>query len=97
MGASYKNEIRVWCDYGHIVIDRAFSKSEDYATKIQVFHNGVIVEEFTPGVDNHFINMIEYFRNILLTPNSEQGYDLLPQSRIMQRIRSNNNMTKRSS
>jgi dTDP-3,4-didehydro-2,6-dideoxy-alpha-D-glucose 3-reductase len=97
MGASYKNEIRVWCEYGHIVIDRAFSKSEDYATKIQVFHNGVIVEEFTPGVDNHFINMIEYFRdNILLTPNSEQDYDLMPQSRIMQKIRSNSNMAKGS-
>jgi predicted dehydrogenase len=97
MGGSYKNEIIIWCEKGHIVVDRAFSKPETYESKIRVKNNDKVIEEIASGEDNHFINMIEYFRdNIWLTPHSEQDYDLLPQSRIMQKIRSNSNMAKGS-
>jgi len=58
MGGSYKNEIIIWCEKGHIVVDRAFSKPETYESKIKITHNGKIVEEIISGKDNHFVKML---------------------------------------
>jgi predicted dehydrogenase len=87
MGASYKNEIRVWCEYGHIVIDRAFSKPEDYIAKIQVFHNGALAEERVSGKDNHFINILECFSSSIVDKSYNLEHTrLLRQSEIMRKI-----------
>ena len=67
MGGSYKNEITIWCEKGHIVVDRAFSKPETYESKIKITHNGKMVEEITSGKDNHFVKMLNsIFRGDLL-------------------------------
>ena len=59
MGGSYKNEITIWCEKGHIVVDRAFSKPETYESKIKITHNGKMTGEIASGKDNHFLNMFD--------------------------------------
>ena len=39
IGASYKNEIKIWCEFGYIVVNRAFSKPSEHEAKIEVFNN----------------------------------------------------------
>ena len=64
MGGSYKNEITIWCEKGHIVVDRAFSKPETYESKIRVKNNGKVIEEIASGEDNNFINMLKVLSNL---------------------------------
>jgi len=95
MGGSYKNELIIWCEKGHIVVDRVFSKPENYIAKIKVLHNGIVTEDLTSGVDNHFTNMFGFFVDkVLLTSYSEKSLNLFLQSKIMQEIRFNDNKVK---
>jgi dTDP-3,4-didehydro-2,6-dideoxy-alpha-D-glucose 3-reductase len=64
MGGSYKNEINIWFEKGHVIVDRAFSKPEAYESKIRVKNNGKVIEEIASGEDNHFINMLKVFSNL---------------------------------
>jgi NDP-hexose-3-ketoreductase len=80
IGGSYKNEIIIWCQHGHIIVDRAFSKAESFKTNITVTQNGDVVEEILSGIDNHFINMLD---NILVNDNSS----LLHQADFLEQVR----------
>ena len=88
MGGSYKNSINIWCENGHIVVDRAFSKPEDYEAKIEVSHNGRVVENITSGKDNHFVNILQEL-TVLVQNNqlNEQYRLLLNQAAVVQKIR----------
>jgi len=84
MGGSYKNEITIWCEKGHIVVDRAFSKPETYESQIKITHNGKMVEEITSGKDNHFVNMIQSFSATIWSRSFNSEYvALLAQSNIL--------------
>ena len=90
MGGSYKNEITIWCEKGHIVVDRAFSKPETYKSSIKISHNTETIEEISSGKDNHFINMLDKFFAII----DRGGYlmeesNILPQSTFLQKIKNN--------
>jgi dTDP-3,4-didehydro-2,6-dideoxy-alpha-D-glucose 3-reductase len=82
MGVSYKNEIIIWCENGHIVVNRAFSKPETYKSTIQIVHNGNIIEVVDTGYDNHFINMLDDF-NV-----NTKHFLLIEQARNISKIRS---------
>ena len=85
MGGSYKNEIIIWCEKGHIVVDRAFSKPENFNTCVKIFDNGKMVEIVNSGRDNHFINMLNDFdaRN----NHKEKNRFLFKQAEILSKIR----------
>jgi len=85
MGGSYKNEIIIWCERGHIVVDRAFSKPEYHNSCVKIFDNGRLIEIVNSGRDNHFINMLNDFdtRNSLKEKNSI----LFKQAEILSKIR----------
>ena len=88
MGGSYKNHIEIWCEQGHIIVSRAFSKPENYETEIHVMHNGKIIDKILSGLDNHFINMLQYFSTAILMKSFDSEYDiLLNQSKILDEIR----------
>jgi NDP-hexose-3-ketoreductase len=84
-GASYSNKIRIWCEEGHILCDRAFSKAPNYSSSIVIKQNGEVVENKDTGCDNHFVKLLSYFSNILLVGDYEQEYiELLEQSEIVE-------------
>jgi NDP-hexose-3-ketoreductase len=86
-GASYSNSISVWCENGIVLCDRAFSKSADYPSLITVEQNGSIVETIHSGSDNHFINMLVYFSESLVSKNHElELSELLKQSNVVNNI-----------
>lgn len=86
-GASYINQIRIWLEQAHIVVDRAFSKPETYQSNIVVYHNGKVEEEIISGTDNHFVNMFSYVNNIIMTSNFELEYqNVYDQVKIFQAI-----------
>ncbi len=88
MGGSYINNITIWCEKGHVIVDRAFSKPEGYKSKIQINHNGEIVEEVLSGEDNHFINMLEYLSSLIHHQQFDKQYKfLINQSKILQEVR----------
>ena len=87
MGGSYKNEITIWCEKGHIVVDRAFSKPETYESKIKITHNGKIVEEITSGKDNHFINMLKVFSGLSTGGLIKENTNVLFQSEVLSTIK----------
>ena len=90
MGVSYKNEIRVWCELGCILVSRSFSKTEDDQSRIEVFNNSRLVEEILIRLENHFVNMINSFLKYISLDKLDQQYDhILDQSFIMQKIRDN--------
>jgi predicted dehydrogenase len=78
MGGSYKNEITIWCEKGHMVVDRAFSKPETYESKINITHNGKMTGEIASGKDNHFLNMFD-----MLLVNIKSGIYLKGMSPIL--------------
>lgn len=71
-GGSYNNRIEIWCERAHLIVDRAFSKPPTFDSSIQVFNNGVLIENIELGPDNHFKNMFESFAEII---NSD-SYDM---------------------
>ncbi len=85
MGGSYKNEIIIWCEKGHIVVDRAFSKPEHLNSCVKIFDNGRLIEIVNSGRDNHFINMLNDFdtRN---SPKEKNSF-LFKQAEILSKIR----------
>lgn len=58
-GLSYKNDIEVWTQDQHILVERAFSKPADYRAKISRSKNGKLsVDSDVPC--NHFVQMFNY-------------------------------------
>jgi dTDP-3,4-didehydro-2,6-dideoxy-alpha-D-glucose 3-reductase len=89
-GASYLNEIKIWSEHGHVLVERAFSKPSSFDTKIIVTHNGKLVEEVISGHDNHFVNMFDYFAEIVMKKDFiPENNKLLSQALVMDKIRNN--------
>lgn len=83
-GGSYSNIIRLWCESGVIICDRAFSKSPEYLSDIVISQNGSIVETIETGCDNHFVNMLSHFRmQQTLGNNKKETLELLHQAKII--------------
>ena len=92
-GASYSNKIRIWCEQGHILCDRAFSKSPSYSSSLIITHNGSVVETIDTGSDDHFIKMLTYFSNLILTSNfKDEHLDLLEQAKLVEQVFSHKNI-----
>jgi NDP-hexose-3-ketoreductase len=91
-GASYKNEITIWCEYGNIIVERAFSKPPEHEAKIEVYNNGVKVEEYKSGKDNHFITMLDFCAEKIINKDFyEENNKVLIQSDILENIRNSTN------
>ena len=87
-GASYKNEIKIWCEKGNILADRFFSKPDTFESEIVITHNGQVVEKIATGKDNHFVNMFNFFSRCIKEENFEKNYNLLlAQANILSQIR----------
>lgn len=88
IGASYKNRVDIWCTSGHICVDMAFSKRKDNYSNIQIKQNGQIVEEINIEPDNHFLNMIDYFCDLVDKKNliREQN-NLIDIANIIEKIK----------
>jgi NDP-hexose-3-ketoreductase len=86
-GASYSNKIRVWCEKGHILCDRVYSKTADYESEIIVEHNGDVVERLILAPENHFINMLSYFSRVVGGGVSKQeNEELIAQASLIEAI-----------
>jgi len=87
-GASYKNEIKIWCEFGYIIVERAFSKPTEFEARIDVFNNGIKVESYKAMKDNHFINMFDFFVNKLINKEFyKENNKVLAQCGILENIR----------
>ncbi len=73
-GASYINQIRIWLEKGHVMVDRAFSKPETYESNILIHHNGKLQEDIEIGMDNHFVTMFAYISNVITSADFEFEY-----------------------
>jgi len=90
MGASYKNEIRVWCESSCISANYAFSKPKGLQCNIEISNNGNIEKEMFFSPENHFINMMDFFADNVALKKHNFNYDnILFQSFFMQKIRDN--------
>jgi dTDP-3,4-didehydro-2,6-dideoxy-alpha-D-glucose 3-reductase len=58
-GLSYKNDIEIWTDDSHVIVDRAFSKPADFRAEIMISKNGKISLDSDESC-NHFIKMFDY-------------------------------------
>jgi len=87
-GSSYRNDIIIWCEKGHILVERAFSKPPGYESKIQITNNGVSIEEIVSGKDNHFVKMIDCFTEMVMNKVFlSENNKLLSQAIILDKIR----------
>lgn len=92
-GASYKNEITVWCQSGCIVLERAFSKPPEFEADIKIYSNGVKVESFHPMKDNHFILMLNFFKDKISNNDYlDENNKILLQSRVLEQIRNSTSL-----
>jgi dTDP-3,4-didehydro-2,6-dideoxy-alpha-D-glucose 3-reductase len=88
MGVSYKNEIKIWCEDGIILTEKAFSKLDIHNSLIKISKNGELRESIDSGQDNHFVKMFDSFtRNINNELFSKEWNKLLMQSSILDKIR----------
>lgn len=88
-GFSYVNEIRLWCEKAHIVVDRAYSKPDTFDSSVLVFSNGEIVETLNSGCDNHFASLADYFSDVCQFGSYTVEYDeLVKQAELMEVVRS---------
>lgn len=91
MGVSYKNSIDIWCELGHIKIDRAFSKPSSYESKIDILNNGEIIERILSGRDNHFIKLLNSFANNIISLSDKPINEIRLQAKLLDEIRKNDN------
>lgn len=89
-GANYRNQIRIWSSNYDIFCDRAFSKPSDYISKLIIRQNANTVKEIQINPSNHFIKMLDYFADIVMSnENKTEHSQLLQQSYLINRIRNN--------
>jgi len=87
-GANYRNQIRIWTSKFDIFCDRAFSKQSDYLAKLVVKQNGDIMKEIQIKPNNHFIKMLTYFADIVMTNNNiAEHSQVLQQACIVDKVR----------
>ena len=87
MGGSYKNEIHIWFEKGHVTVERAFSKPDTFESKIEVKNNGKVIEVITSGKDNHFINMLKVFSNLSSGRLLKENANTMLQAEILNDIK----------
>lgn len=87
-GGSYINNISVWCEHAHIIVERAFSKPPTFDSNITVSINGNISKIYTTGKDNHFIRMLSFFTGELKHGrNSTVFNELLQQAQLIEDVK----------
>lgn len=87
-GGSYINEIRVWFEGAHVLVDRAFSKTGELESAIVVSNNGQVIDTINTGKDNHFLKMFVRFSQIINEGGCEEEYlNLYRQAVILEKIR----------
>jgi dTDP-3,4-didehydro-2,6-dideoxy-alpha-D-glucose 3-reductase len=91
-GASYKNEITIWCEHGNIIVERAFSKPPEHEAKIEIFNNSIKVEDYKSRKENHFIAMLDFCAEKIINKDFyEENNKVLIQSSILENIRNSIN------
>lgn len=87
-GGSYINNISVWCEHAHLIVERAFSKPPTFDSNITVSINGNISKIYTTGKDNHFIRMLSFFAGELkLGRDSTALNELLQQAKLIEDLK----------
>ncbi|MDA3834767.1 MAG: Gfo/Idh/MocA family oxidoreductase [Spirochaetales bacterium] len=87
-GFSYINEIRLWYEKAHILVDRAYSKPDTFDSSILVFSNGHLIEKLISGCDNHFESMIDYFSATIYSDHFICEYEqLVNQAELIELVR----------
>ena len=82
-GGSYKNQIDIWCEKGHIIVERAFSKPSTFPSQIKVFNNGQLVETIDSSCDNHFIKMFRNFAKEIITDSCDSNFATIKAQRCI--------------
>jgi len=86
-GIAYRNSIELNFEKGNLFIDRAFSKPYDYEAIIKLEKDGEI-SEFISGEDNHFINMFDYFYELVDEKKCSAEYEnILSQLKLLDEVR----------
>jgi predicted dehydrogenase len=57
-GRAYRNRLTIWGDTGSLVIDRVFSKTEDYDSRIETYDQFGKRAEIATGKASSFVNML---------------------------------------
>ncbi|WP_143710883.1 Gfo/Idh/MocA family protein [Saccharophagus degradans] len=73
-GASYINQIRIWLERGHLLVERAFSKPDSFDSQITIKNNGALIEKINCGPDNHFVEMFNYASELISLSEFEIEY-----------------------
>jgi predicted dehydrogenase len=82
----YQCMLEVWGSKGKITADRIFTAGPAVAPKI-LFEQQGHSETIEPGLDNHFLNLINDFAYTLSTGNFEAKYtEILSQARLLQEV-----------
>lgn len=88
IGAAYTNEIRAWCEEGHVIAERVFSKPDTLETSIRVVANSKLIHEESIPPRNHFQAMLDAFVNSIGEDSADEArQELVLQATSMQRIR----------
>ena len=85
-GRSYRNEIEVWCEYGVIKVQRAFSKPAELATRIIV--NPQSGDEWTIPIAaaDHFALMFDDFAKVTVGETAVDSRQVLARARLLDAI-----------
>jgi predicted dehydrogenase len=87
-GASYINEITLWCEECVIVVDRAFSKPSTFESNITCKKNGQVIKKYATGKDNHFIGILSQFADAITKVEYESSYkNIIAQAEMLEEIR----------
>lgn len=84
-GLSYKNEINIWTDKAHIIVDRAFSKPDSHEATIGISKDGKIVIDSAFRC-NHFNKMFEYITQLDRNEYNHHNNKLIDQMKIINEI-----------
>jgi len=88
-GFSYVNEIRLWYEKAHILVDRAYSKPETFDSSILVYSNDNLIKKLNSGCDNHFESMLDYLSDIIHSDDFICEYEqLVNQAELIELVRS---------
>jgi len=94
VGVAYKNEVDLWLENASFFTDKIFSKPDNYQPVYHIRDNNGNEELVYGEKMNQFIQMFEYFYNVIDSPQlyNHMYQDILKRSRLMQEI---NNYSKK--
>lgn len=71
---SYRNHLLIWGDSGSVTVDRVFSKSEDYNSKIEIYDRFGNQSSIATGKAGSFVNMLNDLGNRMDQADCREHY-----------------------